>query len=58
MALLKQWGFTIHAGVEFTLTQEEHMKISDINSYGQLYPEIYRLIEFQEISYIIVRVLL
>ena len=45
-------------GLNLHFTQKEHMEISDINSYGQLYPGIYRLIELQEISYIIIRVLL
>ena len=43
-------------GLNLHFAQKEHMEISDIISYGQLYPGIYRLIEFQEISYIVIRV--
>ena len=43
-------------GLNLTSHQKEHIEISNIINYGQLYPKIYRLIEFEEISYIILRV--
>ena len=45
-------------GLSLHFAQKEHIEISDINSYGQLHPGIYRLIEFQEIFNIKIRVLL